>query len=83
MGPEYVPPAVVWLCTNAAASINSQIIGASGGNIELYSQWPVKRAVFKDPSKGPWTLDELDELLPKTITKGLVNPAPPRQPASA
>src|SRR3990172_3593201 len=71
MGPEYVPPLVVWLCTNAGANINSQILGAQGGVVELYAQPEVWRCIHKDPSKGPWTLDELEGLMPISIAKEL------------
>jgi hypothetical protein len=28
---------------------------------------------------GPWTLDQLDVLVPQALTRGLVNPAPPKE----
>ena len=37
------------------------------------------RAVKTIWKQGRWTLDELDEYVPLTLTEGLVNPAPARE----
>jgi hypothetical protein len=74
--PEMVPPLVVYLCTDAAVDINGCDFGVAGGRIALYSQPVVTAQIEKD---GVWTLDELMDVMPQKITKGLVNPAPPKE----
>jgi len=73
--PEMVAPLVVYLCTDAAANINGYDFAAGGGQIGIYSQPEVKAQIEKP---GIWTLDELLDVMPKKITAGLVNPAPPK-----
>jgi hypothetical protein len=81
MAPEAVAPIVVWLASDQAANINGQFFGAQGGNITLWSQPRPIASIYKDIEKnGFWTLDELDEIAPRTICANLVNPAPPQPP---
>ena len=75
--PEDVAPLVCYLATEQAAGVNGRILFASGGNISLYSNPEPIRSLYKI---GRWTLDELMTLMPRSITQGLVNPAP-AQPA--
>ncbi len=75
--PEAVSPVVVFLCTDEATSINGRTFFISGGEVALTSEPESFRSIFKD---GIWTVDELCELIPKTLAAGLVNPSPP-QPA--
>ena len=77
-GPEFVPPTVVYLATDAAANINGQVLGCGGGRVALYSEPVEIRGLYRDHKKeGPWTVDELINLVPKTLLVGYVNPAPP------
>ena len=81
--PERNGPKVVYLCTEAAGNITGQIIGTFGLAMTLYSPRHVSRVVPKD---GPWTLDELNVLMPNSLTQGIPNPAPvppPEQPSQA
>ncbi len=75
--PERNAPKSVYLCTEAAGNITGQIIDSSGLPMALYSPRHVTRVIHKS---APWTLDELDALIPNSLTQGLVNPAPPPQP---
>ena len=75
--PDDVAPIVVYLCTDAAANINGQTFGASGGTIQLYQNPIPIKSIHKN---GRWTLDELLETIPGTLTAGLANPAPPQPP---
>ena len=77
-GPEFVAPMVVYLATDEAANINGQVFGAGGGRIARYS-WPEDiTGIYKDHEKdGPWQLDDIIRLAPKTLLAGYVNPAPP------
>jgi NAD(P)-dependent dehydrogenase (short-subunit alcohol dehydrogenase family) len=75
--PERNAPKSVYLCTEAAGNITGQIIDSSGLPMALYSPRHVTRVIHKS---APWTLDELDDLIPNSLTQGLVNPAPPPLP---
>ena len=72
--PERNAPKIVYLCTEAAGNITGQVVGTAGLPMTLYSPRRVSRVIHKD---GPWTLDELDVLMPNSLTEGLRNPAPP------
>ncbi len=73
--PDDVAPIVAYLCTDDAANINGCIFGARGGDIELYPQLvPPSKTIHKE---GRWTLDDLLDVMPRTLAAGLVNPAPP------
>ena len=73
--PEMVAPLVVYLCTDAAANVNGYDFEVGGGQIGVYSQPEVTAKIEK---AGIWTLDELMDIMPQKITKGLVNPVPPQ-----
>ena len=57
MTPEQVAVLVVWLCADAARKINGRVFQVMGGEIGLYPEPEVIRAVFAP--KG-WDLDTLD-----------------------
>ena len=76
MAPEAIAPLVVFLCTDEAANINGCTFDAHGGDIGLYSEPTIIKSIHKD---GIWTVDELCELIPKSLAQGLVNPSPPKQ----
>ena len=80
--PERNAPKVVYLCTEAAGNITGQVIGTTGLPMNLYPARHVARVIHKD---GPWTLDELEVLMPNSLTQGIPNPAPPpeEQPQAA
>lgn len=75
--PERNAPKIVYLCTEAASNITGQVIGTFGLSMSLYSPRHISRTIHKD---GPWTLDELDVLIPNSLTQDLVNPSPPPPP---
>jgi len=77
LAPEAVSPMVVFLCTDEAANINGRNFLVTGGNVSLYSEPENCRSIFKE---GVWTVDELCDLVPKTLAAGLVNPSPPQAP---
>ena len=77
MAPEAVSPMVVFLCTDEAANINGRNFLVTGGNVSLYSEPENWRSIFKE---GIWTVDELCDLVPKTLGAGLINPSPPQVP---
>lgn len=73
--PELVSPLVVFLCTDAAAHVNGRDFIVGGGEISLVSLPEKQRSVF---TGNRWSQDELQKLLPKTLVRGLRNPAAPR-----
>jgi len=72
--PESNAPKIVYLCTEAADGITGQVIGTHGWTTSLYSARRPTKSIHKD---GSWTLDELERIVPISLTAGLVNPAPP------
>jgi NAD(P)-dependent dehydrogenase (short-subunit alcohol dehydrogenase family) len=76
--PEDVAPFLAYLASDYASHINGQVFLVYGDTIALMSQPRLIKTIYKPT--GYWTVEELREVLPKTLTKGLVNPAPP-QPA--
>jgi NAD(P)-dependent dehydrogenase (short-subunit alcohol dehydrogenase family) len=77
-GPEFVPPIIVWLASDEAADINGQVFGARGSEVTIYT-WPEPfRAIHK--KEGKWTVEELRQLVPSILTKGIANPSPPEPP---
>jgi NAD(P)-dependent dehydrogenase (short-subunit alcohol dehydrogenase family) len=73
--PEDVAPLAVYLATDAAAGINGCIFGVTGKRIDLHAQPVPVKSIF---GKERWTVDELADIMPRTLAEGLVNPAPPR-----
>jgi len=72
--PEMVAPMVCFLATDYAWNINGQIFGVSGGQVSILNHPLAMRTIFKD---GMWTLDELDQIVPRALMQGIANPAPP------
>ena len=69
--PENVAPLVVWLLTDQAWNVNHQLFGARGGDYYLYSAPTIGRSIHK---WGNFTVDELEELFPRTLGVGMENP---------
>jgi NAD(P)-dependent dehydrogenase (short-subunit alcohol dehydrogenase family) len=68
-GPEFIPPIVLYLCTEEASYISGKVFGCAGGLITIYSDPEPIRTIQKDHQKdGPWTLNELVKLVPKELT---------------
>jgi NAD(P)-dependent dehydrogenase (short-subunit alcohol dehydrogenase family) len=72
--PEMVAPMVCFLATDYAWNINGQIFGVSGGQVSLLNHPLPIRTIFKP---GMWTLDELDQMVPRVLLANIPNPAPP------
>lgn len=66
---EHVPPIVTWLCTDAAASVSGRVFHSGGGRVSVWRDYEDINTISKgDPYENdPYTLDELDELVPGTI----------------
>ncbi len=72
--PEMIAPLVVWLATDEAANINGRVFFVGGGTIGMYRKPEIITSIS---AKGKvWSLEELLDLMPEKVTKGVVNPAP-------
>ena len=71
--PEGVAPFVTWLCSDAAKEINGQDFVISAEHVSLMAQPRPGATLYTD---APWTLDQLDALLPQTVIRGLKNQFP-------
>ena len=60
MGPQFIVPAVAFLCSDLGADVTGQIIGVQSGRIFIYKM-AQSDGVNKDPSKGAWTINEIKE----------------------
>ena len=63
-------PKITYLCTEAAANITGQVIGAFGLPMTVYSPRQVVRTLLKS---GDWSLDDLDLIMPNSLTKDLAS----------
>ena len=52
LDPANVAPVVAWLLSDAAAEVSGQVVGITGGLVELYEGWHV---VSKVEAAGRWT----------------------------
>ncbi|WP_216915825.1 SDR family NAD(P)-dependent oxidoreductase [Nocardia noduli] len=66
---EHVPPIVTWLCTSEAAEVSGRVFHAGGGRISVWSDYEDLNTISKgDPyENAPYSLDELDELVPGAV----------------
>ncbi|HXH21712.1 MAG TPA: hypothetical protein VNN10_06765, partial [Dehalococcoidia bacterium] len=74
MSPDMIAPMVCFLCTDYAWNINGQIFGVQGGQVSILNHPVAFRTIYKP---GMWTLEELDEMVPRYLLQGTTNPAPP------
>lgn len=79
-GPEYVPPMVVYLVSEAAANINGRVFHAEKGRIAIYCEPVETLAIYKSTEGGMFRVEELEEFVPKTLLTGYINPAPAEKP---
>jgi hypothetical protein len=77
LDPDMVAPFVAWLAGDESGNVNGYDFGLAGGNIQLYSQPQIIKTIYQ---KGRWTVDELADVVPKTLGTGLANPSPPASP---
>ncbi len=75
-GPEGVSPIILWLCTEQAANANGKVFHAEGGRISVYNEPEEVKSIYKRADNGIFSMDELLQVMPKTIAATLVNPAP-------
>jgi len=77
MKPEMVAPMVVFLATDEAGDINGCTFSVTGGDVGIFREREVRSSIHKD---GTWTLDELINIIPRSLARGLVNPVAPQPP---
>ena len=69
--PEFVSPTVVYLASEQAADVTGLVFRAGSGKVGIYSHPTEVRSIHKDwRNEGPWSIDELEELLPHTLLAG-------------
>jgi 3-oxoacyl-[acyl-carrier protein] reductase len=81
MPPDAVAPLVVYLCTDAAQNVNGRDFAVMGRQIGLYTIPTVEKAIYA-PGEI-WTVDELEQIFPRTIGADLRNEFGPKEAAPA
>ena len=66
--PEDVSPMVVYLSTDEAYNINGCVFFVEQGIVGLYPEPTLVKTIFKD---SRWTVDELTDLIPRTLAAGI------------
>ncbi len=77
MKSEENAPLVAWLASDEAANVNGCTFQVFGKVIHLISDPVPVKSIY---TSKEWSLDELKEIMPRTLAKDLVNPAPPEPP---
>ncbi|MEO8457954.1 MAG: hypothetical protein ABI559_09095, partial [Chloroflexota bacterium] len=81
LDPNAVAPFVTYLCTDAAQNINGRVFIVGGRQIGIYPEPEPVRTMF---SPGPmWTLDEIEQIFPRTVGRGVKNEWQGAEAASA
>jgi NAD(P)-dependent dehydrogenase (short-subunit alcohol dehydrogenase family) len=73
--PDFVPPIILYLSTDEAANITGQVFTAAGGQVGLFPEPKEVSLIYRNYKKyGPWTIDEIAQLLPSKLGVYLANP---------
>ena len=73
--PMMVSPIVMFLATEHASHVTGCVFRAGNGKIALYTHPSEGKTIFRDSrTKGAWTIEELIELLPRTVLSGDTKP---------
>ncbi|MEX0749689.1 MAG: hypothetical protein WD359_02685 [Dehalococcoidia bacterium] len=72
--PEMIAPMVAYLASDDAWNINGQIFHVAGGTVGIAYHPTPMRTLWKP---AMWTLDELEDLVPRQLMAGIPNPASP------
>ena len=75
--PDDIAPLVVWLASDDAAHVNGRTFHIMSGEVSLFTEPERINTITKD---GGFTIDELFEKMPTTVTADVTNPAPPEPP---
>ncbi len=71
LDPAAVAPLVAYLCTDEAQNINGRVFIVGGRQVGIYPEPEPYRTIYS-PGKY-WSLDELAEIFPRTIGRGVKN----------
>jgi NAD(P)-dependent dehydrogenase (short-subunit alcohol dehydrogenase family) len=64
--PANIAPVVAWLASEASAGVTGQVFNVRGGDIDVAHRWAHGPSASK---QGRWTVDELDEVIPKLVSE--------------
>ena len=81
-GPEYIAPMVAYLCTDEADSVNGQVFHVERGRINTYYFGEDYKFLYKGDD-GMFTVEELIQDVPASLTSGIVPVVPPVKMADA
>ena len=72
LDPANMGPLIVYLCSDAAASVSGQVFGANGRRYSRLSEMVAERSVV---APDGWTAENLAAVFPSTLGEGLHQPA--------
>jgi NAD(P)-dependent dehydrogenase (short-subunit alcohol dehydrogenase family) len=72
--PEMIAPMVCFLATDFAWNVNGQVFAVAGGSVSVLNHPLAYKTIMK---QGMWSMDELDDMVPRALMTGTNNPAPP------
>ncbi len=82
LNPDAIGPLIAYLCTDEAQNINGRTFNVRGRTVGIYSEPQVERTIWAPGDM--WTVDQLAEVMPQSISQGLRNEFAPREePAKA
>ncbi len=70
--PESAAALVSYLLSEQSADVNGHLFGVRGGEVYLYSYPSIERQILTYNRR--FTMDELDEQMPRTLANGVVSP---------
>lgn len=70
--PSGVASLAIFLLSEGAEDVNGQLFGSRGGEVYLYTYPQIERQILTFERR--FTMDELDEQMPRTIANGASNP---------
>jgi hypothetical protein len=73
-----VVPAIVYLASDAAASITGRVIGATGNSITMWREPSWDRSIYTQ--QPYWDIDTVFDLMPQTLSVGGLGPPPSQGP---
>jgi 3-oxoacyl-[acyl-carrier protein] reductase len=72
--PDYIAPFVCYLSSDAGAKISGSVFTLGGNTISMYSE-PVSAYNLTKYDNKPWTMEELQQQVPRGLLAGYKNPA--------
>lgn len=72
--PEFIPPFLIYLSTDAAAKVSGSVFQVAGNGISLYSEPEIARSLVKS-GREPWSVEDLMEQAPRALFSDYHPPA--------